>query len=549
MIETTRRRFLRHLSWLTAGAAAPMSVNEFATGAMTMPVPVSQAAPRLLDTNALARYVDPLPIPAVAKPVGMRPSPANPRQQVPFYRLAARQFQAEVHRDVQPATFWGYDASCPGPTLEVRRDQPILVEWANNLPLEHLFPIDHTLHGADAEKPQVRTVVHLHGGRTAPESDGYPESWVTPGHSATSYYPNGQEAAGLFYHDHAMGITRLNTVAGLMGMYLVRDDFEASLRLPQAPFEVPLVLFDRSFHSDGQIYYPVSAKPGAPWVSEYYGSSILVNGKIFPFLEVQPRMYRFRVLNSSNGSFYRLSLAAQANVTSAALEFLQIGTEQGFLEAPAKLRTLILGPGERADLLVDFSSYAGGEVYLRTQVAVFMQFRVAAAKVADPFVLPPTLRPVERMRESEAVTTRSLTIADYQNRLGRSSVMLLNGAHWSMPVTETPVLHTTEIWSFINLTDDSHPIHLHMVRFQVLDRTPFDLTNYQLTRQIVPTGAPVALTANELGWKDTVRVDPMTVTRIIVKFEDFTGRYVWHCHMLEHEDNEMMRPYEILPPK
>jgi len=147
--------------------------------------------------------------------------------------------------------------------------------------------------------------------------------------------------------------------------------------------------------------------------------------------------------------------------------------------------------------------------------------------------------------ESTAVRTRELTLADYQNRLGRSSVMLLGGKHWDMPVTENPVLNSTEIWSFINLTDDSHPIHLHMVRFQVLDRRPFDLAVYQLAGKIVFTGPAVELSANELGWKDTVRVDPFTVTRIIVKFEGFAGRYVWHCHMLEHEDNEMMRPYVI----
>ena len=151
------------------------------------------------------------------------------------------------------------------------------------------------------------------------------------------------------------------------------------------------------------------------------------------------------------------------------------------------------------------------------------------------------------MEESAAASTRVLTIADYQDRLGRSRTMLLNGAHWDMPVTETPRLGSTEIWSFVNLTDDSHPIHLHMVRFQLLDRRPFDLSVYQLTGKIVHTGPAVPLAPGELGWKDTVRVDPLAVTRIIVKFEGYAGRYVWHCHMLEHEDNEMMRPYEILP--
>ncbi len=389
--------------------------------------------------------------------------------------------------------------------------------------------------------------MHLHGGRTAPESDGYPEKWFAPGQAATYYYPNQQEATALFYHDHAMGIARLNAVAGLMGLYLIRDDFEDSLNLPSGAHEIPLVIFDRSFRPDGQLFYPVSGKPDAPWVSEYYGSAILVNAKIFPYHKVEPRKYRFRLLNSSNGSFYRLSFCPQASVASEALDFFQIGTEQGFLAEPTQMKILILGPGERADVILDFSSTGPGkEVFLSTDVALVMQFRISSQKAVDSTSLPARLRPIPRTPEITAVIERKLTWADYQNRLGRSSVMLLNGSHWSMPVTEKPVLNSTEIWSFINLTDDSHPIHLHLVRFQILDRRPFDLTVYQLTGKIVFTGPPVPLEANELGWRDTARVDPMTVTRIIVKFEGFTGRYVWHCHMLEHEDNEMMRPYDVL---
>jgi spore coat protein A len=532
---TTRRRFLQQMSWLTAATAAH--------GAHLMQP--AAASGQLLDTRALARFVDRLSIPVIAKSIGQRPNPADPASQVPYYRINMRQFQAKIHRDVPATTFWGYNASCPGPTIETRRGEPLMVEWANELPHQHFLPIDHTLHGAEADKPEVRTVVHLHGGRTGPESDGYPEDWFIPGQSATCYYPNQQEAASLFYHDHAMGITRLNAAAGLMGLYLVRDEFEDSLNLPKGDYEIPLVVFDRSFRPDGQLYYPVSGKAGAPWVSEYYGSAILVNGKIFPYHEVEPRKYRLRLLNSSNGSFYRLSFSADASVISEGLAFHQIGSEQGFLAAPAEMNLLILGPGERADLIVDFGTHAGKEIFLRTDVTVVMQFRISAAKTADPFSLPATLRPVPRIPESTAVLTRRLTLADYQNRLGRSSVMLLNGAHWDMPVTEKPVLNSTEIWSFINLTDDSHPIHLHMVRFQLLDRRPFDLSVYQLTGKVVFTGLAVPLTANELGWKDTARVDPMTVTRIIVKFEGFAGRYVWHCHMLEHEDNEMMRPYII----
>jgi spore coat protein A, manganese oxidase len=268
-------------------------------------------------------------------------------------------------------------------------------------------------------------------------------------------------------------------------LYLIPNDFEDSLNLPAGAYEIPLIIFDRSFRPDGQLFYPVSGKPDAPWVSEYYGSAILVNGKIFPYLDVEPRKYRFRLLNSSNGSFYRLSFCSEASVTSEALDFFQIGTEQGFLAAPARMKILILGPGERADVILDFSGTgAGKEVFLRTEVAVVMQFRISSRKAEDSSSLPAALRPIPRTPESAAVMERKLTLADYQNRLGRSSVMLLNGSHWSMPVTEKPVLNSTEIWSFINLTDDSHPTHLHLVRFQVLDRRPFDLTVYQLTGKI-----------------------------------------------------------------
>jgi spore coat protein A len=537
-LRTTRRRFLQNMSSVMVMASAK-------SGAMPQ---LGGGPAKLFNTRALAHFVDPLPLPPLAKPIELRSDLSDPGARIPFYRIVMRQFQAKVHRDVPPTTFWGYNGLCPGPTIEARSGEPILVEWVNELPHQHFLPIDHTLHGAEADQPEVRTVVHLHGGRTGPESDGYPEDWFVPGQSATCHYPNQQEAASLFYHDHAMGITRLNAVAGLTGLYLIRDQFEDGLNLPNSDCEIPLVLFDRSFQPDGQLYYPVSGKPGAPWVSEYYGSAILVNGRIFPYHEVKPCKYRLRLLNSSNGSFYRLSFSRDATLTSEGLEFHQIGSEQGFLAAPAAMNLLILGPGERADLIVDFASHAGTEVILRTDVTVVMQFRVSGKKTADSFLLPAKLRPIPRMPEGAATRTRELTLADYQNRLGRSSVMLLNGMHWGMPVTEKPVLNSTEIWSFINLTDDSHPIHLHLVRFQVLERRPFDLTVYQLTGKVVYTGPSETLSANDLGWKDTVRVDPMTVTRIIVKFEAFAGRYVWHCHMLEHEDNEMMRPYQITPP-
>lgn len=180
------------------------------------------------------------------------------------YRIVMRQFQAKIHRDLPPTTFWGYEGISPGPTFEVRSGEPIAVEWANSLPAQHLFSVDHALHGAGPDIAEVRTIVHVHGAKVPPESDGNPEMWITRGQSKTCVYPNGQDAAGLFYHDHAMGITRLNAVAGLFGQYLIRDAAEDALHLPYGPYEIPLCLYDRLFQIDGQLQYPK-----APWTSEY----------------------------------------------------------------------------------------------------------------------------------------------------------------------------------------------------------------------------------------------------------------------------------------
>jgi spore coat protein A, manganese oxidase len=505
-----------------------------------------RAAPSgVLDASQLAKFVDPLPIPPIAKSSGTRARLDGVPGSVPFFRCTMREFFAKVQRDLPPTRMWGYDGMSPGPLFEARSGEPLLIQWQNELPQQHLFPIDHSLHGAEESKPNVRTVVHLHGGRTPPQFDGHPELWFTPGQSASAFYPNEQEASALFYHDHAMGITRLNAMAGLFGLYLVRDEVETSLRLPQGLFEIPLILYDRTFLTNGQLSYPVSDNPAKPWVSEFIGNNILVNGKLSPFLVVAPRRYRFRVLNASNAGFYFLSLTKEKD-RSHDEPFWQIGSDQGLLAAPVTLEKLFLAPGERADLVLDFGPYAGQTLLLRAQAAVAMQFRVSSSRVTDTSTLPPTLRKVERIKEQAAVKTRELFLADQQDRLGQSHMMLLNGQHWHMPVTEKPLLNSTEIWSFVNLTDDTHPIHLHLVRFQILDRRPFDLQVYQLTKKVVWTGPAMPPDENEMGWKDTVRVMPTLVTRIIVKFVGYPGRYVWHCHVLEHEDNEMMRPYDVL---
>ncbi len=500
------------------------------------------APPRVrppLQPDALPRFVDALPIPPVRTPDGTRRDPDGDGAELPFYRVAMREANVRIHRDVSPTRVWSYGDSVPGPTFEVRSHEPVLVEWRNELPDEHFLPVDRSLCGADRDVPAVRTVVHVHGARVPAASDGYPEAWFPPGGSAIHRYPNGQDATTLWYHDHAMGIERLNQYAGLFGFYLVRDAFEDALRLPSGPYEIPLVFCDRLFHADGTLHYPTSGMPDAPWVSEVNGDAHLVNGKLFPHLEVEPRAYRFRILNASNSRIYELSLSNRQ-------PFVQIGSDQGLLAAPAATDQLRLAPAERADVIVDFSAARGQDVVVAHQVYPILQIRVSGGRPAHPWKRPARLRPVEAISPAAAVKTRTLTLNEYQDPKTHAMLMLLNGTRWREPVTERPALGSVEIWNLVNLTEDSHPIHLHLVRFQILDRQPFDADEYLTTGAMSFTGPPVAPSPGDSGWKDTALAEPGLVTRIIARFDGYPGRYVWHCHMLEHAANEMMRPFEVV---
>jgi spore coat protein A, manganese oxidase len=493
-----------------------------------------------LDAFTLAPFVDPLPIPAVAQPAGTRPSPDDPKQRIPYYRIPIAETSIKIHRDLPPTHMWTIGGTFPGPTLETPIARGMIVEWQNSLPSRHLFPIDHSLHGAGRDIPDVRAVIHLHGGRTPAASDGYPEDWTLPGHSQTCYYPSLQHAATLFYHDHTMGINRLNTYAGMMGFCILRDAREDPFALPTGRYDIPLLVCDRTLRTDGQLDYPVSQKPGEVWVPEVFGDAILVNGKLLPYFEVEPTLYRFRIMNGANGRFFRFSLASGGG-------FYQIGSDQGLLSAPVPVKRIVMAPAERADILIDFSSMAGQHVSLISDSFSVMQFRVAASKTTQTApAIPTALHPIPHLAESSAIKTRRLTLDERLDDVQRSMGMLLNNTPWHAPITEKPVLNTTEIWELVNLTDDSHPIHLHLVRFQILDRRRFDTFEYQSKGTLRFTGPAQPATPEESGWKDTVRADPGMVTRIIIPFEGYPGRYVWHCHILEHEDNEMMRPYEVV---
>jgi spore coat protein A, manganese oxidase len=466
MNDLTRRDFLK------AGSLALASTG---LGFQT-------AAAGSLDPSTLTPFVDPLPIPRIAKPMGTRPNAEDARQQIPYYRIAMRAMRQKVHRDLPATEMWGFDDSFPGPTLETRSGNAMIVEWANELPQRHFLAIDHTLHGAEASLPEVRSVVHLHGGRTPAASDGYPEDWVVPGKSQTCFYPARQDAALLFYHDHAMGINRLNIYAGMQGFCIVRDALEAALDLPSGKYEVPLMICDRLLRTDGQLDYPVSEFPERPWVPEVFGNAILVNGKLLPYLEVEPRAYRLRLMNGSNGRFYRFSFSDKS-------EFHVIGNDQGLLTSPVAARRIPMAPAERADIVVDFAAMADTRVRMVSDSFDIIEFRVGAKRGGTRgSVLPATLRPPTRLDPGTATTTRRLTLDERMNDVQHSMGMLLNNTPWHMPITEKPTLGTMEIWELVNLTDDSHPIHLHLVRFQILDRRRFDRFDFQASGTLRFTG-------------------------------------------------------------
>ena len=536
-----------------------------------------KAFPQAQPAGPLASYVTPLSIPPVIRPKpGSGPGDPVEVRMVPFKHKA--------HRDLPPATIWGYNASWPGPTLEVRRGEPLFVKWSNLLPTKHFLPVDPTIHGAGEGVPEVRTVAHVHGAQVMPDSDGYPDAWVTSDGKAGSvaaadpcHYPNDQAATTLWYHDHALGITRLNVYAGLAGFYLIRDDQEDALNLPNGPYEIPLMIQDRKFGVDGTLLYPPPHNGTHPmWMQEFFGDTICVNGCAAPFLEVEPRKYRFRLVNGSNARFYHLKLVPAAATgepngrPADAPPFRQIGSDGGLLPAPLQSHYLIFAPGERFDLLIDFSEhkgenlalindapapYARGGEIVPSDVMLFKVTKPLAGK--DTSSLPDTLTPWTPLNPTHATRERILALTEMDRPTdGYTMIGLLGQKHWDDPITEDPKAGSMEIWSFANATGDVHPMHLHLVQFQVLNRQPLDVKSYMETGKLNFVGSPMPPESNERpAWKDTIKTYAGYVTRVIAKFDLPAGtpitpgqefRYVWHCHVLEHEDNEMMRPYKIV---
>ena len=694
---------------------------------------------------------------------------------VPTYfgkRVSGASLQAymyEFQQNVLPGSFysslsgtfrngtwlWGYatgplgsfpSPQWPGTTIEVKRGTPVTVRYTNDLPdrpfLRPYLTYDQTIHWANPLQTSMNfnpytgpipTVVHLHGGEDQSTSDGAPEAWFTnnglhgngyatftptSANSAVYQYPNGQQATTLWFHDHTLGVTRLNVYAGLAAFYLIRDQFDTGLpdnplRLPAGNFEVELMIQDRQFDTNGQLLWPdsnnnpslVDGPPSNPkihpfWIPEFFGDVMCVNGRSWPFLAVEPRRYRFRFLNGSNARFLRMGLVdAASGATGPAM--YQIGTDGGLLDTPVKklglaepvsdgtptpTSRIFIAPSERSDVIIDFAGLAGHKFTLTNDGQVpfpsgdpldpadptrnVMQFQVTLPLSSkDTTYNPATGAPLRGGSSQEpkivrladpatgavaaGVTVnqkRQLVLFEFEspsdaggNMADTPVIDLVNNSKWNghtdgggfkpipggvpdqfgqgLIITELPRVSSTEVWEFLNITQDAHPIHVHLIEFQLLNRQAVMIdANGDYTYAaawaaafpggtfngeaadgswspvtyapgtIIPgfgpplsynkpnadgalggnpafspflTGPVIPPNPDEAGWKDTAKVFPGYVNRYIIRFApqavavngakpgqnlfsfDSTKGpgYLVHCHILDHEDNEMMRPY------
>jgi spore coat protein A len=566
-MRLTRRRFLRYGA---VGGAA-----------LFLPRPRSSVA-GAASGGRLRKYLEPLPVPGAGIVVA---TPSGSNQ----YSFMQRQITRRLHPQLPPTPLWAYDdgsglegqAGSFGMAVVAQSGTPLEVSFRHELPAEYptWLPVDGRL---TPRGDEVRVMTHLHGGFVAGDSDGNPaltpEGWG-PGETQTVSYTNElpqMPATLLWFHDHGLGATRLNVVAGLAAAYILRDRFDTGsepnpIGIPGGAYEIPLVVQDRQFNADGTFLYPTSDFPGAPWIGEYFGDVMLVNGKVWPYLNLEPRLYRFRILNGCNARILNLDIGGPS--------FWQIGAEGGMWDKPVPTKQLLLAPAERADVLVDFSRFAGQTLVMTNHrppkpistpappLAQVMQIRVGTTvSQPGPSTIPASL-PGRAANLGDPVATRYITLNEVAPETDHW-YLNLNGMHFREPgepitATETPTVGTIEDWVYVNLTEDTHPIHNHLVTFQVVGRTPFDAEAYADTYE-GPNGVPGGIDPTpfatgpieppdptERGFKDTVKANPGYLTTIRAKYELPTGvpapqTYVYHCHILEHEDNDMMRPFTVV---
>jgi spore coat protein A len=685
-----RRNFLKAGSLFSIGAAAGVFIPLQKAWAFSQSMPLTKFV------QPLRRFGTDIPF---ATPDGTGFGGAT------HYTISMEEISDTLHPDMPSGTrLWAYTNGAVkrhlGAGIVARRGEKVQVSFINKLPARHILPIDTTLPGA--ELGPNRTSVHLHGGKVPWTSDGGPNFWWTPAvrgnaasargasfvdmapalgvrrpadSSAEMFYPNDQSARMMWYHDHALGITRLNAYAGLAAPYVITDDDENALTAgsklpgPLDPRTIHLTFQDKVFVSPstatsdptwaslrpdsrvGDLWYPHvyeatrstpsagnETLPDPSAVPEMFGDTMLVNGTVYPYLEVEQRQYRFRMLNACNARFLNPGLVyaqsgapTEPNRNAPGPGFIQIANEGGFLPAPVpvggtRATPLLLAPAERADLIVDFSDVpAGSFLILRSDAPApfpggdsrndyypqnpktpmstpgygpntrtLLQIRVKARSGAPdaPINLPSTLDTGSRdafiatqvagipTPNPPGARVRRLTLSESFDQYGRLIQFLGTdeavttagrvaqfGLPYDAPPTEVVNAGAREVWEIANLTADTHPIHFHLVNVQVLSRQRFSDKTYPKGQNIPFTGfatinylgKPMAPDPNELGWKETVRMNPGEVTRVVMRFDlpvvafavppsPRTGgnEYVWHCHILEHEEHDMMRPLVVL---
>jgi spore coat protein A len=563
MPRLTRRRFLQY--GLGAGAA------------LALPWAVRTPAALATRGGRLTKYLQPLPLPGAGIVVA---TPSAPNA----YSFTQREISRQLHPHLPPTPLWAYDdgsglagqAGSFGMAVVAHTGTPITVEYTHDLPETYpiWLPVDTRLTPLGNE---VRLMTHLHGGFVAGDSDGNPAvtpNGFGPGETQSVHYPNQaphMSASLLWFHDHGMGTTRLNLFAGHAAAYLLRDANDTGeepnpIGIPGGPYEIPLVVQDRLFNPDGSFLYPTTDIAGATWIGEYFGDTMLVNGKVWPYLEIEPRMYRFRVLNGCNARILNLDIGGA--------EFWQIGAEGGMFDIPVAVKELVLAPAERADVLVDFTKFAGQTLVVKNHkpphpvtspapnLEQVMQLRVGTTVSSPgPTSIPSTLAGGRRANLAGPAVTRYITLNEIDID-DPNWFLNLNGLHFGEDTTETPKVGTVEDWVYVNLTGDTHPMHMHLVTFQVIGRTPFDAEAYEEAHEgtngvpggIDPTpfatGPMLPPAPEERGFKDTVKANPGQFTTIRAKFDLPSGvsapqDYVYHCHIVEHEDNDMMRPFRV----
>ncbi len=508
----------------------------------------------------LTPFLDALPRLPILRPTARADDRAS------YYLIEMRPALVRMHGELPTTTLWGFNGQYPGPTIEARVHSPVVVTWINSLPGPHpIRPLVVPPPGRGASQLQpgrdgqdflslrepipIWTSIHLHGGRTPPDSDGMPVNAFFPNHSSTCTYPNRQRAAALWYHDNAMGQSRVNVYAGLFGAYLLRDDGEQSLGLPSNASELVLMLHDVNLDLTvedkftGELLYKLDDLDG-----EFFGPYYAVNGKIWPYAEVEPRQYRLRLINASVARCFSVQLTADSPAESNAGMTL-IGTDGGLLEAPISIPAegLRLGPGERADVIADFRSHPGQKVYLcdydrvhppacnpglPTEGPPLMQFRVGRHTTSDLFVMPQRL--CEPVLTELTGTERVRTIA-LEYKIAEGTSARPPGRRFLDCVDATPELNSTEIWDVQNHLSEPRMFHAHLAQCRVLGRTDLHCDS----------GEPMA--PADLGLKDTVYLPPHSTTRLALKFAGHTGLYVYRYSAGGHRDSDMVRPFLVVP--